>query len=392
MIHIEPSVVDTMEQSFQDWPYSAGGFPTVAGNVAQPSSSALQQRMLDKLPEATIHLLKRRLSYQEANDLIQGHSQLLQVTAMHDGYQHSDLTPYPLYTHPTESRNGKLRNQYNHDAVPRHPPATIQENEMWDPLYHNHQSSVCDTNNGHPYSFAAQALPATSSPGCNYQRQPSGQYSSAGGVQSSRFHHSLTDDAIAPNTRINIRSRKPMTIHRRAVTFLRNGSSTEPKNPKAVTATTTNKKECAQAQNQTPLYIDNAKEVGTTAITSKNGNSSGYQFVPGKYHDHVTYPVTFGERRKRGGSGGITVLFPQRLQCMLDCAEKYNYADIVSWLPHGRAFKIHNRRRFTVEVIPRFFKQSTFSSFTRQLRMYGFERLVKLQTDRGSYFHEACLH
>lgn len=376
----------TMEQSLQELSYSGGGFPAAAGSVAQSSSFILQQRLLDKLPEATMcsspyipatSLLKRRLTFQEANDLVQGHSQLVQVAAMHDGYQHSDLTPYPLYSHPTEASNGKLRNHYNHDAVPMYPPPTIQENEKWDPVYHSHQS-VCDTNNGHPCSFAAQTLPAKHT-GSNYQRQPC-HYSSAGRVQPSRFAQSFTDDVIEPNTRINIRSRKPSTIRRRAVTPLR------------VPATATNKREYAEAQNQTPLDGDIMKEeVGTTAITSKKGNSIGYQFVPGKYHDHVTYPVTFGERKKRGGCGGITVLFPQRLHFMIECAEKYDYADIVSWLPHGRAFKIHNRRRFTVEVIPRFFKQSTFGSFSRQLRMYGFERLNQKQMDRGAYFHEAFL-
>lgn len=63
-----------------------------------------------------------------------------------------------------------------------------------------------------------------------------------------------------------------------------------------------------------------------------------------------------------------------------------------SWQPHGRAFKIHNRRRFTTEVIPKYFRQSTFTSFGRQLRSYGFARIVGLKSlDRGSYFHEACL-
>ena len=62
-----------------------------------------------------------------------------------------------------------------------------------------------------------------------------------------------------------------------------------------------------------------------------------------------------------------------------------------SWQPHGRAFKIHDRKRFATEVMPRFFKQSKFSSFTRQLRIYGFSRISCPGPDKGAYYHEACL-
>jgi len=83
----------------------------------------------------------------------------------------------------------------------------------------------------------------------------------------------------------------------------------------------------------TPPFLDENMEASTSkAMNATNTNwqgSGGYKFVPGKYHDHVTYPVKFEQMKKRGGSGGVTVLFPQRLQCLLDCAEEYKYADIV---------------------------------------------------------------
>ena len=85
------------------------------------------------------------------------------------------------------------------------------------------------------------------------------------------------------------------------------------------------------------------------------------------------------------------ILIQNHLIFNFSFSSSFIYSHSKSWLPHGRAFKIHNRRRFTVEVIPRFFKQSTFGSFSRQLRMYGFERLNQKQMDRGAYFHEAFL-
>ena len=62
-----------------------------------------------------------------------------------------------------------------------------------------------------------------------------------------------------------------------------------------------------------------------------------------------------------------------------------------SWQPHGRAFKVHDRKRFLTEVMPKFFKQTKFSSFTRQLSIYGFNRLGCCGPDKGAYYDECFL-
>jgi len=67
----------------------------------------------------------------------------------------------------------------------------------------------------------------------------------------------------------------------------------------------------------------------TSKVDSIVSKEKGYQSTQGKYHDHVTNPVTFEETRKRKGNGGITVLFPVRLQNMLDSAEDDGFADII---------------------------------------------------------------
>ena len=60
--------------------------------------------------------------------------------------------------------------------------------------------------------------------------------------------------------------------------------------------------------------------------------------------------------------------------------------------PHGRAFKIHNEVLFVGTVLPVYFFQSKMSSFTRQLRMYGFHKIrSKLNVDKGSYYNELFL-
>ena len=59
--------------------------------------------------------------------------------------------------------------------------------------------------------------------------------------------------------------------------------------------------------------------------------------------------------------------FPLKLYKMLDEAEKHGYADIIRFTPDGRSFKVCNRQRFVMEVMPKWFKMKQFSSFHRQV-------------------------
>jgi hypothetical protein len=60
---------------------------------------------------------------------------------------------------------------------------------------------------------------------------------------------------------------------------------------------------------------------------------------------------------------------------------------IVSWQPHGKAFRVHLADLFVKTVMPRYFsKQTKYKSFLRQLHIYGFHRIGK-GMDRGAYCH-----
>jgi hypothetical protein len=60
---------------------------------------------------------------------------------------------------------------------------------------------------------------------------------------------------------------------------------------------------------------------------------------------------------------------------------------VISWQPHGKAFRVHHPDAFAKTVMPRYFKQQTkYKSFQRQLHMYGFHRINK-GMDTGAYFH-----
>jgi hypothetical protein len=60
---------------------------------------------------------------------------------------------------------------------------------------------------------------------------------------------------------------------------------------------------------------------------------------------------------------------------------------IVSWQPHGKAFRVHQPNAFASIVMPQYFKQQKkYKSFQRQLNIYGFRRIGK-GMDAGAYFH-----
>ena len=64
-----------------------------------------------------------------------------------------------------------------------------------------------------------------------------------------------------------------------------------------------------------------------------------------------------------------------------------DYIDVITWLPHGKAFIIYKKKKFSAEVLPKYFKQSKFTSFTRKLNRWGFIRVTR-GPESGSYFHK----
>ena len=70
---------------------------------------------------------------------------------------------------------------------------------------------------------------------------------------------------------------------------------------------------------------------------------------------------------------------------MLEDAEKEGNQKIVSWQPHGRAFKVHNESEFVDKIMPRYFK-AKIGSFRRWLRAWGFCRMTEGR-DRGAWYH-----
>ena len=78
---------------------------------------------------------------------------------------------------------------------------------------------------------------------------------------------------------------------------------------------------------------------------------------------------------------------------MLEHIDLYNvsFQKYVSWQPHGRAFRIHDIKGFKTHVQPLFFENAQYTSFRRQLNLWGFKRLTYSGPDQGSYYHQMFL-
>jgi hypothetical protein len=83
--------------------------------------------------------------------------------------------------------------------------------------------------------------------------------------------------------------------------------------------------------------------------------------------------------------------FPLKLHEMLKWAEKEGYHSVVSWLPGEpqNSFKVHRKDEFVCQIMPRFFKQTQYKSFIRQLNLWDFERIVTARSsEKGGYKHD----
>jgi HSF-type DNA-binding len=79
--------------------------------------------------------------------------------------------------------------------------------------------------------------------------------------------------------------------------------------------------------------------------------------------------------------------FPAKMHSILS---RPDLADVISWMPHGRSWRVLKPREFEIRVIPTYFEHAKFSSFIRQANGWGFRRVTQGR-DRNSYYHELFL-
>jgi HSF-type DNA-binding len=118
------------------------------------------------------------------------------------------------------------------------------------------------------------------------------------------------------------------------------------------------------------------------------------------YHDHADMDdqrvlqliMSNAELSSKLGGAASRELFPVKLHMMIEATSVSSQADIIRWLPHGRAFKFLDRDALVSHVLPHYLqRQKKFASFQRQLNMYGFLKLTGDHQDNGAYYHEFFL-
>mmetsp|Transcript_20448 Transcript_20448/g.26821 ORF Transcript_20448/g.26821 Transcript_20448/m.26821 type:complete len:246 (+) Transcript_20448:19-756(+) len=97
----------------------------------------------------------------------------------------------------------------------------------------------------------------------------------------------------------------------------------------------------------------------------------------------------------RTGKRGVPQQFPRRLYEMLESESKLastlpDHSQVISWSASGKAFGILDVNQFTSRVLSKYFRTSKFSSFQRNLNLYGFSK-VRRGPDADMYAHPSFL-
>jgi hypothetical protein len=77
--------------------------------------------------------------------------------------------------------------------------------------------------------------------------------------------------------------------------------------------------------------------------------------------------------------------FPGKLHDMMTFVEQVGLEHIVSWIHNGRGFMVHDPEKM-VEILPLFFSQTQYRSFSRQANMWHFERVLDGNC-KGAFVH-----
>ncbi|KAH9048651.1 transcription factor Hsf1 [Lactarius deliciosus] len=72
-------------------------------------------------------------------------------------------------------------------------------------------------------------------------------------------------------------------------------------------------------------------------------------------------------------------MVPPFVQKLYELVNASSTDELIRWADTGDSFFVFEHERFANDVLPRFFKHRNFSSFVRQLNMYGFHKIPHLQ-------------
>lgn len=101
---------------------------------------------------------------------------------------------------------------------------------------------------------------------------------------------------------------------------------------------------------------------------------------------------SFGIGTKRASTSSMNMQnrrlpLPLKLYSILANPE---HEHILSWMPHGRAWKIHDMDKFQTHILPSYFDSryypNNFKNFLQRLKLWGFGQFTR-GPDTSAYFH-----
>ncbi|KAL7474672.1 hypothetical protein ACHAW6_000635, partial [Cyclotella cf. meneghiniana] len=104
-----------------------------------------------------------------------------------------------------------------------------------------------------------------------------------------------------------------------------------------------------------------------------------YTYFSNTNNHHLSHTSSSRSKRKT---------FPMKLHEILS---DVTYSDIIAWSPHGRSFRVVDKKRLLDVVGRKFFKFKNVNSFYRILNFWGFKRLRQPGPDNLAYYNEKFL-
>lgn len=164
----------------------------------------------------------------------------------------------------------------------------------------------------------------------------------------------------------------------------------KPPAPKSSASASASATQHAATTTTTPRKSPTSTAVRRTTGKSKQRvpNAVPIQTIPkrGNYvnHSYVDYSADPNDQNYRLPASLEDMTFAEKLHVVLSTVE---YQNCISWLSHGRAFRVNVPVFFEKTVCPEFFGHKRFSSFLRQLNNHGFKHLTS-GSSRNGYYHE----
>jgi hypothetical protein len=132
--------------------------------------------------------------------------------------------------------------------------------------------------------------------------------------------------------------------------------------------------------------MEESSNSNTTSTTTNRNNSpiknSANRVVPtsDSTTGYTDYALVTQVKENCGASDSrqtsTNSAFPVTLHALLSEVEQGGIESIVRWCPHGRSILVRDQQAFEKCILPKWFRQKKYSSFQRQLNLYGFQRVT----------------